>query len=321
MIEYKDGIHLKSTDLWFDAKRKVPLSFISNAGFNKFGPHKKIIATPQTIRLLGKKIRNSVVLACPFNRPFSLGRVQVELLPSGAMLGSSQISVDFDGKKLVYTGDLRLRSSVTSEQAVPRHCDILVIKCTYGLPNYIFPPTEDVMESIMAFIDDSFSSGHAPVILVNHLGSAQELVKVLGSQGYNLSLHKSIFDVIKVYEEFGVDFLNYDSFDPMKIGNKVLVLPLSARDSDELETIEDKRIGVAIGWALDRVSVKSAFGADEAFPLSNHAGFDELIEFVEIVKPTEVYVVNGFGVEFSMSLKRRGFNAKPLEKPSQLKLL
>lgn len=321
MIEYKDGIHLKSTDLWFDAKRKVPLSFISNAEFNNFGPHKKIIATPQTIRLLGKKIRNSVVLACPFNRPFSLGRVQVELLPSGSMLGSSQISVGVDGKNVVYTGDLRLRSGETSERVVPRHCDILVIKCTYGLPNYIFPPTEEVMASIRAFIDDSFSSGQAPVILANHLGSAPDLVKVLGRDGYNLSLHKSIFSVIKIYEEFGIDFLNYERFAPTKLENKVLVLPLSASEPEDLETIEDKRIGVVAGWALDSVSVKSAFGADEAFPLTNHAGFDELINFVEIVKPKEVYVVNGFSVEFSMSLKRRGFNAKPLEKPSQLKLL
>jgi Cft2 family RNA processing exonuclease len=321
MIEYKYGIHLKKTDLWFDSKRKVPLSFISSAGFNKFGPHKKIIATPQTIRLLGKKIRNSVVLPCPFNRPFSLGKVQVELFPSGSMLGSSQISVDFDGKRVVYTGDLGLRSSETSEPVVPRHCDILVIKCTYGLPNYIFPPTQVVMESIRAFIDDSFTSGHSPVLLVNHLGSAQDLVKVLGKEGYHLSIHKSIFDVIKIYEEFGIDFLNYERLDPMNIENKVLLLPLFARESDALETIEDKRVGVVAGWAMDRVSVESAFGADEAFPLSNHAGFDELINFVEIVKPEEVYVVNGFSVEFSMSLKKRGFNAKPLEKPSQLKLL
>jgi Cft2 family RNA processing exonuclease len=321
MIEYKDGIHLKGTDLWFDARRKAQLSFISNAEFDKFAPHKKIIATPQTIRLLGKKIRNSIVLACPFNRPFSLGRVRVELLPSGSMLGSSQISVDFDGKNLVYTGDLRLRPSETSDRVVTKHCDILVIKCTYGLPNYIFPSTEEVVGSIKDFIDGTFSSGQAPVILANHLGSAPDLVKVLGRDGYSLSLHKSIFDVIKIHEEFGIDFLNYERFAPTKLENKVLMLPLSARDSEDLEAIEDKRVGVVAGWALDRVSVKSAFGADEAFPLTNHAGFDELVDFVEIVKPKEIYVVNGFSVEFSMSLKRRGFNAKPLEKPSQLKLL
>jgi putative mRNA 3-end processing factor len=146
MIEYKDGIHLKKTDLWFDSKRKVPLSFISNAGFNKFGPHKKIIATPQTIRLLGKKTRNSVVLACPFNRPFSLGRVQVELLPSGAMLGSSQISVDFDGKKVVYTGDLRLRSSETSEPF--KHVTYLSLNAPMAY--LTFSSAEEVMDSIRA---------------------------------------------------------------------------------------------------------------------------------------------------------------------------
>lgn len=321
MIEYKDGIHLKNTDLWFDSRGKVPLSFISNAGFNKFGSHKKIIATPQTIRLLGRRARNSVILACPFARPFSLGKVQVELLPSGAMLGASQISVDLEGTKLVYTGDIRLRASETSDPVVTKHCDILVIKCTYGSPDYVFPPNEEVMESIRAFIDSSFSTGYRPVLLVNHLGNAQDLVKALGSGGYNLSLHKAIFDAVKIYEEFGIEFSNYERFDASNIENKVLLVPIFAKDSDELESIEHKRTGVALGWALDRVSVKSAFGADEAFPLSDHAGFDELVKFVEIVKPKEVYAVDGFNVEFSMTLKKRGFDAKPLEKPSQLKLL
>ena len=54
----------------------------------------KIIATPETIRLLGNKVRNAVLLSCPYHRPFSLGNLQVELIPSGHMLGSAQMVVD-----------------------------------------------------------------------------------------------------------------------------------------------------------------------------------------------------------------------------------
>ncbi len=321
MIVYNDGIHLRETDLWFDSKKKVPLSFISNAKFNNFAAHKKIIATPQTIKLLGKKVKKSLVLPCPFFRPFSLGKVQVELIPSGYILGSSQVAVDFDGRSMLYTGDLKIRPSETTEQAVARHCDVLVMKCRYGLPNYIFPHTQEVMEALTNFIDNTLAEGNVPVLLVDPLGKAQDLVKILGDQRYSLSINDSIYKVIKIYEEFGVKFSNYQKFSPTQIEGKVLFFPPYSRDSDLLEKIENKRIGVVMGWALERLSVKSVFRADEAFPLSDHCGYDELIQFVEIVRPEEVYLVGGFSIEFARTLQKRGFDAKPLEKPTQLKLL
>ena len=198
MIVYNDGIHLRETDLWFDSRREVPLSFISNAKFNNFAAHKKIIATPQTIKLLGKKVKKSLVLPCPFFRPFSLGKVQVELIPSGYILGSSQVVVDFDGRSMLYTGDLKIRPSETTEQAVARHCDVLVMKCRYGLPNYIFPHTQEVMESLTNFIDNTLAEGNVPVLLIDPLGKAQDLVKILGDQRYSLSINDSIYKVIKI---------------------------------------------------------------------------------------------------------------------------
>ena len=50
-----DGVHLGGTDLWFDAKKKVNLSFISNANLSPVPHHDRIIATPETLKLLEKK--------------------------------------------------------------------------------------------------------------------------------------------------------------------------------------------------------------------------------------------------------------------------
>jgi len=170
------------------------------------------------------------------------------------------------------------------------------------------------------FIDDSLSSGVTPVLLIDALGKAQDIAKVLGDMGYKLSLHRSIYNAIKIYEEFGIVFSNYESFKPKTIEGKVLLMPPYLRGSEIIEGIEKKRIGVVMGWAVDKEFAKSAYRADEAFPLSNHAGYDELLEFVEIARPKEVYLIQGFSTEFARTLQKRGFNAKPLEKPSQLKL-
>ena len=321
MIEYDEGIHLKETDLWFDSKKRVPLSFISSASISQFSSHKKIIATPQTIRLLAKRVKNSLVLPCPFNRPFSLGKLQIELIPAGFILGSSQVVVDLNETRLIYSGDIKLRHSDTSEHVVVRHCDILIMKCTYGKPGYVFPSTEDVMGSIRVFARSSLSSGYVPILLVNPLGKALDIIKVLGNEGFKLSLSKSIYNTLKIYEEFGFSFSNYESFNPSRLQGKVLIVPPHLRTSDKIEGLENKKIGVVMGWAIDKRYSKSVFGADEAFPMSNHAGYDELIQYVELVRPKEVYLVQGFNTEFSRTLKKRGFNAKPLEKPTQLELL
>lgn len=320
MIEYDEGIHIKGTDLWFDSKKKVQFSFLSNANVNHFASHEKVIATPQTLKLSGEKIKNSVALACPFNRPFTLGKVQVELIPAGYILGSSQIVAELDGKRIIYTGDFKLRCTETAEMAEVKRCDTLIMKCTYGLPKYTFPSPETVMDSLVAFIDESLSSGNTPVLLVEILGKAEDIVKVLGDRGYKLGVHRSIYKVIKIYEEFGIGFSNYERFRPRELKDRILIVPLYLRGSDLVEKIERKRIGAVMGWAVDRAFVKSAFGADEAFPLSSHAGYEELIQIVEISRPNEVYLIGGFSVEFARTLQKRGFNARPLETPSQLKL-
>lgn len=321
MIEYDQGIHLKGTDIWLDSKKKARFSFVSSADFSHLAPHEKIIATPQTLRLLGKDVKDSIALPCPFNHRFTLGNFQVELIPAGYILGSSQIVVEMQGQRIIYTGDFKLRRSETAESAEVRRADILIMKCAYGLPKYVFPQPESVIASLIAFIDESLASGITPILLVDALGKAEDIVKVLGDREYKLSLHRSIYNVIKVYEEFGIRFSNYESFHPKQLEGKVLLIPPHLRGAEMIERMERKRIGVVTGWALDKAFVKSVFRADEGFPLSNHADYNELLQLVEVTKPKIVYLIHGFSAEFAMTLQKRGFNAKPLETPSQLKLL
>jgi Cft2 family RNA processing exonuclease len=54
-------------------------------------------------------------------------------------------------------------------------------------------------------------------------------------------------------------------------------------------------------------------------PYSDHADFNELIEFVSKVNPKEVYCTHGFD-NFVSALRSQGFNAKPLFKPIQMEL-
>ncbi len=322
MIEYDQGIHLLGTDLWFDSKKKAKFSFISNANTGRFAPPEKVISTPETIKLIEGKIKKSVVLACPYYRPFTLGNMQVELIPSGYMPGSAQIAVSSGDETIIYTGDINLRQSSTAVPAHVKRCQILIMKCTYGAPKYVFPPAEQVIGALTEFIDSSLSSGSVPVILAEPVGKAQEIIVILSEKGYKLSIHKSIYKAVKIYEEFGIKFSNYELFKPKKVEGKVVVIPPHKGESKSIDRIKNKRVAVIIETAADeQSSVKKVFNADEAFPLSNHAGFDELLRYVELVRPEKVYLIHGHPTEFARTLQKRGYDAIPLEKPAQLKLL
>ncbi|MCZ6555206.1 MAG: MBL fold metallo-hydrolase [Candidatus Dadabacteria bacterium] len=322
MIEYNEGIHLKGTDLWFDSKKKAGLSFISNANISKFTPSEKIIATPETIKFLDKKIKKSVVLACPFYRPFALGNLQVELVPSGHMLGSSQIIVDKGDKTLIYTGDINLKKLPTVEPAYTKHCDVLVMKCTYGLPDYIFPTFDESIEPLIRFINETLSSDSTPVILVEPVGKAQDIIKVLGENGFKLSLHKSVYKATKIYEEVGIEFRDYELFRPTDIEEKIVIIPPDKIESNNIKNIKRKKVAIIIEWAVEEKSaIKSAFKANEAFTFSNHAGYNELLQYVEYVSPEKVYLIDKHAIEFAGSLQKKGYQAMALEKPTQLNLL
>ena len=71
------------------------------------------------------------------------------------------------------------------------------------------------------------------------------------------------------------------------------------------------------GWALDPHPV-NYIGSGECIPLSDHADFSDLIEYVKKAKPKKIYTVHGFG-EFVRFLREKGFDAESLKEGSATK--
>lgn len=321
-VIYNEGIQLRGTDLWFDAKKKVNLSFISNANIQRLPNHDRIIATPETLKLIEFKANDSIALSCPYNRPFALGKTVIELIPSGYSLGASQIVVEINNKRIVYTGDLKIGDSPISRFIEIRRCDVLIMKCRYGNPEFTFPPREDVCRQLFEFAKESLYFNYTPVIYIDIFGKSMDLIQYLGNKNLKLAVHKSIYRYLKLYQELGIEFKNAENLKTKNIRKKVVVLPLHAKTSRQIAQLNKKRTCVVTGLAKGNEKiVKSSFNVDLAYAMSNHAGYDELIQYIEIVKPKEIYLLDGECVEFAKNLKSRGYDAKPIENQIQLKLL
>ena len=320
-ISSSSEIKLAGTDIYFDSKRAVPLSFVSSANFNKLPRSEKIIATPETIKLLGKKIKSSAVLSSPYGKPFTLGSYSIELIPSGQMLGAAQVVVEKDGKRIIYAGGFKLKNTSTAGYAELRRCDTLVVNCAYGAPKFIFPPPEVVMESIFEFINRTLFEDNVPVILINPMGKAQDLIIFLGERDIEMSLHPAMVKTLRLYEELGVKIPPYGGIKRKHFKNKVLIAPLSYRDSAVVENLQRKKVAVISGRSMENGTfIRSALRAEVAFPLSNHFGYDEISEYLGVSRPGNVIIRGNFGDSFTEGLEKGGWNITAFKKPRQLEL-
>ncbi len=242
-----------------------------------------------------------------FEEDIEIGPLKLRILESGHILGSGQLLIE-NGSRVVYTGDLNLKGGATTDRAAVPKCDVLIIEATYGHPRYNFPERAEVVKEIKDWVDDCHWKGHTPVMLGYSLGKAQELTKYLSSD-FGVGVHESVYEYNKKYEELGVDLGEYSLFDD---GQKpeVAIIPPGARKN---MNGEDYRFAFTSGWALHSGATRR-YSANRGFPLTDHCGFDDLVEYVEGADPQIVYTTHGFAEDLSEELRERGFYSEPISK-------
>lgn len=101
-VTWRDGVHLTGTPIWCDARRRRGVCFVSSAELAG-ADHGQLIATPQTLALIGAKDQ----LGVPVHKPFTLGTLRLELIPSGRGPGAAALHVDAGGHSVLYAGAIR----------------------------------------------------------------------------------------------------------------------------------------------------------------------------------------------------------------------
>jgi ATP-dependent DNA ligase I len=319
-VRYERGVYLPKQDLWLDPWDAKPFAFVSHAHSDHIAPHQEVIASEGTahlmrVRLPGSRIEHPL----PFGEKRSIRRVDVMLIPAGHIFGSAQCLVFAGEETLLYSGDLKLRPGRSAEQAECHHADTLVMETTFGLPRYRFPPTKEVVDQMLAFCGETINDGGVPVLLGYSLGKAQEILCALDGAGLTPMLHGSVYQITRIYEQLGQSFCKYVRYNRNDVAGKVLICPPSANRSTMLEKIPRKRVALISGWALDPNAVYR-YQVDAAFPLSDHADYDDLLRYVELVQPRRVLTLHGFAAAFASDLRARGLEAWALSEENQMEL-
>src|SRR5438128_6437077 len=317
-VRYERGVYLPEQDLWLDPWDAKPFAFISHAHSDHIAPHEEIILSERTSRLLQHRMpghRTEHVL--PFGEKGTVDGLDLMLLPAGHIFGSSQCFLYAGDETLLYTGDFKLRPGKSAERAQWRHADTLIMETTFGLPRYRFPPTEQVIDQIVAFCRETIEAAQVPVLLGYSLGKAQEILCSLDGAGLTPMLHGSVYRMTRIYEQFGQSFCKYVRYNANDVAGKVLICPPSASHSAVIGKIPRKRVAMISGWAVDPNAIYR-YQVDAAFPLSDHADYNDLVRYVDLVQPKRVFTLHGFAGQFACDLRERGVEALALSEENQM---
>jgi DNA ligase-1 len=319
-VQYERGVYLPNEKIWLDPWDAKPFAFVSHAHSDHIAPHEEIVVSERTSRLMRARLpgeRHEHVL--PFGRPSTVRGLAITLLPAGHIFGSAQFFLESDAGSLLYTGDFKLRPGRSAEATEWQQADTLIMETTYGLPRYRLPPTELVVQQIVAFCREALEEGATPVLLGYSLGKAQEILCSLAEANLEPMLHGSVYRMTRIYEQFGQAFCEYERYDPKAVAGKVLICPPSANRSRMIQGLTNKRVAMISGWAVEPNAIYR-YQVDAAFPLSDHADYDDLLRYVGLVQPKRVLTLHGFAAEFARDLRDRGVEAWALSEQNQLEL-
>jgi len=328
-------LYVADLDLWIDSMRSRDRSYVSHGHADHARAHGIVVTSPNNARVCRHRFgrrrprnpalpeifpdeREVVFETHAYNEPWRIGDHELTLFSAGHVLGSSQLLIEGERGRFVYTGDFKLEHSYTAEAPEVKRCDVVLMECTYGRPQYVFPPRAEVAGAMVAWARRTLEDGAVPIFYAYSLGKAQEALAIVGNAGLKVCAHGAIASMARIYEASGVTLPAYERYEADTFdGTGVLLWPPSGRALPKAVRGKTVRTASLTGWVQGGVNWNR--GCDAGFPLSDHADFPSLLRYIELAAPKKVLLNHGWK-DFTYRLRRMGIDAEYLTSNAQLAL-
>jgi putative mRNA 3-end processing factor len=330
---HRGGVRISGTHITCDAAGSASdLVFISHAqavgqpGRRRFpvrrAGRQELLATEGTLVLLGRageRLRRHA-LPAPFRRPFVLGDLRLELVPSGHLPGAASLLCDLDDRRVLYLGSLRQGTpALGAEALVARRADAICVDGTFGHPRFVFPPAAEALAAAVRFVRDALGAGRTPVLLAPPYGAAMDVAAALAAEGIALRGHRAVVAASGAFRAAGVNTPLIGRFEGKVGPEEALLWPPEGRDAPMLGVLAQPSFAFVSGFSVDP-ELRARMRADAAIPLSNQSGYPDLVAQIEATGAREVAVSGGFCEDLAEDLRRRGHEAYALGPPRQMEL-
>ncbi|MEW6097383.1 MAG: MBL fold metallo-hydrolase [bacterium] len=292
------GAILVGKNVVCDAHDRKPIRIVTHAhsdhllGLEKsIAECKLVLATPETKGLIGA-IKGGKYLASikslNYKSSIEYEGEKITFYPANHIIGSCQVLIeDSEGTRIIYTGDFKLPNAEIIQS------DILVIEATYGNPNNIRPFKNTIEDEFINLVKRSLKEDS--VYIFGYHGKLQEIIKILKEADINtpIIVPEKTYEVVKVCNEYGMELKNCylsKSEEGRQIQKDGVFIGVYHVGSSKWVGRKAIRIFLS-GFEFD-VPYKKIGEHEYLVALSDHADFEQLLEYVAYSKPGLVITDN-----------------------------
>jgi putative mRNA 3-end processing factor len=318
-----EGLYCEPGNFFVDPARAVPNAVVTHGHSDHARPdHGAVLASPETLAIMRARmgadragVRQQAILPGEVVRQ---NGVEIRLVPAGHVLGSCQVVLDWQGSRIVVSGDYKRRHDPTCAPFEPVPCDVFVTEATFGLPVFRHPnaaaEVARLLDSLRLFPE------RAHLVGVYALGKAQRLIALLRQAGWDrpIYLHGAMVGLCELYEGLGVRLGPLEPVPtPQKRGGggllagEIVLAPPSAEATAWVRRLAEPVICAASGWMRVRQRAK-AKGVELPLIISDHADWDELLLTIEQVQAPDVWVTHGRDDALCHAMALRGVRGRAL---------
>lgn len=310
----EDGLHLADSILWFDSLINGELSFLSSAQIPQRQPRVRVIATEETTKILEVFRKRSNALICQYNRPFSIGRLSMELLPSGIMLGSASMYLENEDGSVLYVPQIQTEKIPTVRKAQTRKAKTLILGANHANPNLSLPNRKKEKERLLATVNEFIAKGEFPTILCDPNSTAQELTHLFSQEAIPVAAQNLIFRLNRIYENYGIRLGKYSLLSPKRTKNKVVIYPFEPSSfRTNMRNLPEGPI-IVVSDTFNSTEKPIWFPKEicAQFILSSSCDGPQLKEIVAKIKPEELYIFGVYTKSYVNEFKTLCANIYPL---------
>ncbi|TVS12799.1 MAG: ligase-associated DNA damage response exonuclease [Wenzhouxiangella sp.] len=310
------GLYCAAGHFWIDPLRPVSRAVITHAHADhaRAGASEYFAAREGLPVLTHRVGRAGAFSAVEYGQPFELGETRITLFPAGHILGSATVRVESEHGTWGVSGDFKRAPDPTCALFQPFACDVWLTECTFGLPVYRWPPTEQVIAEILDWWQGCIDAGRPAVLFCYALGKAQRLLAELAGRAPRpVWLHGAMQPLTDCYREQGLDLAETCPVSEAEKGDRfagdLILAPPSAAGSPWMRRFPKHSSGFVSGWMRIR-GHRRRRGYDRGFVMSDHADWPALVDTAMDMQARRVITIHGNGEALARYLREQGLEAE-----------